>query len=80
MIRVMIEIKSGNNYHNLNTIPIANTNCNYGITYKQITRAETVHMSSKLVKFNRYKHTSTWLTRGLLTSTRYRDEMKKQLT
>ena len=55
MISVMIEIKSDINYHNLSTIPIANTNCNYDIIYKQITRSKTVHMSSKLVQV-RYKH------------------------
>ena len=37
-------------------------------------------MSSKLVQFNRYKHKkSTWITRGLLTPNRYRDEIWKQL-
>ena len=37
-------------------------------------------MTSKLVKFNKYKHEkSTWITQGLLTSIRYRDKLYKQI-
>ena len=37
-------------------------------------------MTSKLVKFNKYKHKkSTWITQGLLTSIRYRDKLYKQI-
>ena len=76
----MNEIKSGNIYNKLNTNPTTDTNCNYDIIYKEITRARTIHMPNKLVKFNIYKHKkSTWITHGLLTSIRYRDKMYKQL-
>ena len=76
----MNEIKSGNIYDKLNKNPTADPNCNYDIIYKEITRAKTIHMPNKLVKFNRYKHKkSTWITHGLLTSIRYRDKMYKQL-
>ena len=37
-------------------------------------------MTSKLVKFNKYKHKkSTWITQGLLTSIRHRDKLYKQI-
>ncbi|KAK2174093.1 hypothetical protein NP493_829g00031 [Ridgeia piscesae] len=76
----MNEIKSGNIYDKLNKNPTADSNCNYDIIYKEITRAKTIDMPNKLVKFNRYKHKkSTWITHGLLTSIRYRDKMYKQL-
>ena len=75
MISVMSEIKSGNIYDKLNKNPTALPNCNYDIIYKKITRAKTIHMPNKLVKFNRYKHKkSIWITHGLLTSIRYRDK------
>ena len=80
MISVMNEIKSCNIYEKLNKNPTPDPNCNYDIIYKEITRAKTIHMPNKLVKFNRYKHKkSTWITHGLLTSIRYRDKMYKQL-
>ena len=78
MISVMNEIKSGKIYNKLSKNPTADPN--YNIIYKEITRAKTIHMPNKLVKFNRYKHKkSTWITHGLLTSIRYRDKMYKQL-
>ena len=80
MISVMNEIKSGNIYDKLNKNPTADPNCNYDIIYKNITRAKTIHMPNKLIKFYRYKHKkSTWITRGLMTSIRYRDKICKQL-
>ena len=37
-------------------------------------------MTSKLGKFNKYKHKkSTWITQGLVTSIRYRDTLYEQL-
>ena len=73
----MNEIKSGNMYDKLNKNPTADPNCNYDLIYKEITRAKTI--PQRFVKFNRYKHKkSTWITRGLLTSIRYRNKMYKQ--
>ena len=80
LIRVTNEIKSSNIYDNLKTNPTAEPNCNYDIIYKQITRAKSIHMSSKIVQVNRYKHKkSNTMTRGLLTPIIYRYEIEKQL-
>ena len=76
MITVMNEIKVDNIYDKLNKNPTADPNCNYDLIYKESTRAKTIHMPNKLVKFNKK---STWITHGLLTYIRYRDKMYKQL-
>ena len=58
----------------------ADTNINYNIILDEIDRAKNKFMPSKMVKFKKYKHKkSSWITKGLLKSIRYRDKLYKQL-
>ena len=58
----------------------ADPNANYNIMHDIIEETKNTHMTSKLVKFNQYKHKkSNWITRGLLRSIRFRDNLYKKL-
>ena len=64
----------------LDVSPNADTNINYNIILDEIDRAKNKFMPSKMVKLKKYKHKqSSWITKGLLKSIRYRDKLYKQL-
>ena len=64
----------------LDLSPNADTNINYNIILDEIDRAKNKFMPSKMVKLKKYKHKkSSWITKGLLKSIRYRDKLYKQL-
>ena len=45
-----------------------------------VEQAKNKHMSGKLVKYNKYKHTNiAWLTNGLLRSIKFRDKLYEHL-
>ena len=80
MHNVSHEIKSEEMYNKFNKKPTADPNSNYTILCNDILRSKNKHMSSKWVKFNKYKHKkSSWITQGLLKSIKYRDNLYKRL-
>ena len=55
-------------------------NISYSTIYYVIEKTKKTHMTSKLVKYNKYKHKkSKWITRGLLRSIRFRDNLYKKI-
>ena len=57
-----------------------NPNETYNIIHEAIETAKHEHMPSKLVKFNKYRHKkSNWITKGLLKSIRFRDNLYKKM-
>ena len=80
MLKVKNEFHSSDIYTKLDTNPNTEPNYNYNIIIDEISQVKNKYMTSKLVKFNKYKHKkSTWITQGLLTSIRYRDKLYKQI-
>ena len=64
----------------LDVSPNADTNINYNIILDEIDRAKNKFMPNKMVKLKKYKHKkSSWITKGLLKSIRYRNKLYKQL-
>ena len=60
----------------LNQNTNADINLNYDIIFNDIVRAKDMHMPTKLVKLNKYKHTkSMWIIQGILRSIQYRDKL-----
>ena len=58
----------------------ADPNISYNIIHDVIEKNKNTHMTSKLVKYNKYKHKkSKWITRGLLRSIRFRDNLYKKI-
>ncbi len=59
----------------------ADPNISYNIIHDVIEQTKKLsHMTSKLVKYNKYKHKkSKWITRGLLRSIRFRDNLYKKI-
>ena len=52
----------------------------YNIIHDVIEKTKNTHMTSKLVKYNKYKHKkSKWITTGLLRSIRFRDDLYKKI-
>ena len=52
----------------------ADPNVSNNIIMAKMAKANNKHMSSKLVKFNKYKHKkSKWITKGLLNAIRLLD-------
>ena len=48
--------------------------------FNEIHRVVDKHISSKTVKFNKYKHKkSKWITHGVIKSIKYRDKLYKIL-
>ena len=80
MLKVKNELHSSDIYTKLDTNPNTDPNYNYNIIIDEINQAKNKYITSKLVKFNKYKHKkSTLITQGLLTSIRYRDKLYKQI-
>ena len=64
------------NRYKFDSIP----NINYNIIHYVIEKIRKTHMTSKLVKYNKYKHKkSKWITSGLLRSIRFRDNLYKKI-
>ena len=79
MLKVKHYMHSSDVYSKLDTKPNTDPNHNYNIIINEINQAKNKYMTSKLVKFNKYKHKmSTWITQGLLISIRYRDKLYKK--
>ena len=80
MHNVRHEIKSEEIYNKFNKKKPADPNSNYTTLCNEILRSKNKQMPSKLVQFNKYKHTkSSWITQGLLKSIKYRDKLYKRL-
>ena len=80
MPNVKHEIRPDALYNKLNKSLNADTNINYEIIHDEIARAKNKCMPCKIVRFNKYKHKkSLWITRCLLKSIRYRDQLYKKL-
>ncbi len=60
--------------------PTVNPNVNYNKVHDLIDNAKNKHLPFKMVTFNKYKHKkSKWITGGLITSIKYRDNLYKKL-
>ena len=71
MLKIKNDIHSSDIYSKLGTKPNTDPNHNYNTIINEIIQAKNKYMTSKLVKFNKYKHKkSTWITQGLLISIR----------
>ena len=54
----------------------ADPNISYNIIHDVLEKTKNTHTTSKLMKYNKYKHKkSKWITRGLLRSIRFRDNL-----
>ena len=74
------DICSSEIYNKIDKRLTADPNVNYNIMHDIIEETKNTHMTSKLVKFNKYKHKkSKWITRGLLRSIRFRDNLYKKI-
>ena len=57
----------------------ADHNISYNVIHDIIGKNKNTHVTSKLGKYNKYKHKkSKWITRGLLRSIRFRDNLYKK--
>ena len=56
MLKIKEDLISSEIYEKLDISPTAATNHNYNIILDEINQAKNKNMTSKLVKFNKYKH------------------------
>ncbi len=62
----------------LNTYINTNPNINYNAIHQIIQQAKINHLPEMIIKFNKHKHKlPPWITRGILKSIQYRDNMYK---
>ena len=74
------DIRSSGLDDKIDTSMTADPNISYSIIHDVIEKNKNTHMTSKLVKYNKYKHKkSKWITRGLLRSIRFRDNLYKKI-
>ena len=74
------DIRSSGLDDKIDTGMTADPNIGYSIIHDVIEKTKKTHMTSKLVKYNKYKHKkSKWITRGLLRSLRFRDNLYKKI-
>ena len=74
------DIRSSGLDDKIDTGMTADPNIGYSIIHDVIEKTKKTHMTSKLVKYNKYKHNkSKWITRGLLRSIRFRDNLYKKI-
>ena len=74
------DIRSSGLDDKIDTSMTADPNISYSIIHDVIEKNKKTHMTSKLVKYNKYKHKkSKWITRGLLRSMRFRDNLYKKI-
>ena len=74
------DIRSSGLDDKIDTGMTADPKIGYSIIHDVIEKTKKTHMTSKLVKYNKYKHKkSKWITRGLLRSLRFRDNLYKKI-
>ena len=74
------ELNNANIYDSLDNSLATNPTQNLNILNHAISQAKRKHMPSRIVKFNKHKHTkSTWITNGILRSISYRDTLYLEL-
>ena len=61
MLKVKNDIHSSDIYNTLDTKPNTDPNHNYSIIINEINQAKNKYMTSKLVKFNKYKHKKVYM-------------------
>jgi hypothetical protein len=72
------ELQNSAEIKNLDINPNLDPNINYNILHNLIQAAKELHMPSKKVKFKKYKHKKTkWITRGIINSIQFRDNLYK---
>ena len=65
----------------ISTNPFSNPNATYDKLLSIIDNARRKHTPSKRVKFHRHKHKKQeWITKGILKSIKFRDNLYKQIT
>ena len=74
------EISNGEMYNLLDKDINSDPSNNYNIIHNTIEKNRTRHLSTKKVKFNKYKHKkSDWITSGIIKSIKFRDNLYKTL-
>ena len=80
LFNIQNDLMMTNIHDQLDQSPSADVNSNYDIMFNEIQRVVEKHISSKTVKFNKYKHKkSKWITHGVIKSIKYRDKLYKIL-
>ena len=80
LLNIKNDLMMTNIHGQLDQSPSADVNSNYDIMFNGIHRVVDKHISSKTVKFNKYKHKqSNWITHGVIKSIKYRDKLYKLL-
>ena len=78
LFNIQNDLMMTNIHEKLDKSPSADVNSNYDIMFNEIHRVVEKHISSKTVKFNKYKHNkSKWITHGVIKSIKYRDKLYK---
>ena len=74
------EITKSNIINKLEKNLFSDPNSNYNILIEEMDMANVKHMLYKIVTFNKRKHKkSAWITKGILRSIKYRDNLYKLL-
>jgi hypothetical protein len=74
------DLKSANILNKIDSTHTADPNSNYNILHDTIEVAKNKYLFSKKTKFNKHKHKKTkWITKGLIKSIHYRDNLYKTL-
>ena len=64
----------------INHNPYANPNINYEIMSNLINISREAYIPTKMVKFKKYKHKKcNWITKGIIKSIQYRDNLYQRL-
>ena len=80
LLNIKNDLMMTNIHGQLDQSPSADVNSNYDIMFNEIHRVVEKHISSKTVKFNKFKHKqSKWITHGVIKSIKYRDKFYKLL-
>ncbi len=74
------ELLTSNELLTLSDSPNENPNNTYNILHQVIQNVKTKHMTSKFVKYDKYKHKkSKWITSGIIKAIQHRDNLYKKL-
>ena len=74
------ELREQNITTQISTNPFSNPNTTYDKLLSILDNARRKHTPSKIVKFHRHKHKKqVWITKGILKSIKYRDNLYKQI-
>ena len=80
LINFKTEIQKANIYNTLNKDEGYDPNENYGIMQEIINNQITTYFPVRVVKFNKRKHKkSNWITKGIINSISFRDNMYRKL-